>query len=80
MDLRYLIELIIAWKKRIKRDNFKKDAAHPPQVHLVAVVAICQQAFWRPIPSRTDVLSVRLLAINASTTAKVSQFYAVIHY
>lgn len=79
MDLRDLIELIIAWKEWIERDDFKKDATHSPQVHLVAVVAVCQQALRRSVPSRTDVLSVRLLAINASTTAKVGQLHAIIH-
>ena len=75
----HLVEFIGARKEREERDDFKEDTSHTPQVHLVAVVAVCQQALRRPVPSRTDVLSVRLLAINASTTAKVGQLHAIIH-
>lgn len=45
-----LIKFIVAWEERKQRKYFEKDTAHAPVVHLMVIVAICEQAFWRTIP------------------------------
>ena len=80
MDLRDLIELVIAWEEWVQRYNFEKYASNAPQVHLVPIVAIGQQAFRRSVPPSADVLCVWLFAVNTATTAKISKLHAVIHY
>lgn len=57
MNLVHLVQLIVAWEKREQCENLKVDAADAPVVHLVIIVAVCKQAFWRPVPARADVFS-----------------------
>ena len=41
VDPDHLIELIIAWEQWKKRKDLKEDATDSPEIHLIAVVAIC---------------------------------------
>ena len=61
MDLVHLVELVIAGEEREQGDHFEHDASDAPQVHLVAIVSICEQAFWCTIPPGGDVFCVGLL-------------------
>lgn len=45
-----LIKFIVAGEERKQRKYFEKDTAHAPVVHLMVIVAICEQAFWWTIP------------------------------
>ena len=42
MDFVNLVKFIISWKEWEKRYNFEHDTAHSPQIHLIAVVAVCK--------------------------------------
>ena len=44
----------------------------------MGVIAVSQQALWRPVPSSRDVLSVRLLGVYPPTAAKVCQLEAFV--
>ena len=77
MDLVNLVDFIISWEQGEERDNLKEHAAHSPQVHLVTIVAVCQQALWRSVPPRGNVLGVRLLGINSPARSKISQLHVV---
>ena len=79
MDLVHLVELVVPREQREERDNFEHDAAHAPQVHLVPVVAVRQEALGRSVPARRDVFRVGLLAVDASTAAEVGQLDLVLH-
>ena len=57
----------------------KEDAANTPHVHLMCVVAICQQALWRSVPPGGDVLSVWLLGVDATAATKVCQLQTLIN-
>ena len=79
MDLVNLVQLVVAREQRKQRDDFKHDASDAPKVHLVAVVAVGEQAFGRTVPPGRDVLSVRLFRVDTTTTAKVCKFHLVLH-
>ena len=79
MDLVHLIEFIVPRKQREERNDLEHDAADAPQVHLVPIVSISEEALRCTIPPRRDVLCVRLLRIDATTTTKVGQFDLVFH-
>lgn len=51
--------------------NLVEHTASAPQVHLVGVEAICQQALRGPVPARGDVLRVRLFGVDAPAGAEV---------
>ena len=51
MDFVDLVKLIFTGEKRVKRQNFKEDAAHTPNIHFVTVVAVGHEAFWGSVPS-----------------------------
>lgn len=57
----------------------KEHATNSPHVHLVSVVAICQQALWGSVPAGGDVLCVRLLGVDAPTAAKVCQLQTLVY-
>lgn len=50
MNFVYLVKLISSWEKRSQRQYFKEYTSNSPVVHLVIIVAICQQAFRWSIP------------------------------
>lgn len=79
MDLVDLVKLIVSWEERVQGYNFEEHAAYPPNIHLVAVVPIGKQTLWSSIPPRAYVLCVRLLTVDASTTAEVGELDAVVH-
>ena len=51
VDFLNLVNLVGAWKEGEQGNDFKKDAAHAPHVHLVGVVAIGQQALRGTVPA-----------------------------
>lgn len=57
----------------------KEDASNAPHVHLVRVVAICEQALRSSVPAGGDVLRIGLLGVDAPTAAKVCQLQALIN-
>lgn len=79
MYLVHLIEFIISWEKWEQGDDFKHDAADAPKVHLVAVIAVSEEAFGRSVPPRGDVLGVGLLGVDASARPEVGQLDLVLH-
>ena len=77
MDLVNLIYLIISREEGEKRDDFEEDAADTPKIHLVAVVAIGEEALWRPVPPGGDVLCIGLLRVDSSARAEVCKLYVI---
>lgn len=79
MNFVHLVEFVVAGEEREQRDDFEHDAANAPQVHLVAVVTVGEEALGCTVPASGDVLRVRLLRIDATAGAKVGQFNLVLH-
>ena len=80
VDLVNLVQLVVAREERVERNDLEEHAADAPQVHLVAIVAVGQQALGRAVPPRADVLRVRLFAVNPAATTEICEFHAVVHY
>ena len=59
--------------------NLKEDTANAPHIHLVGVIAICEEALRRSVPACGDVLCIRLLGVDPATTAKICQLQALIN-
>ena len=78
MDFVDLVKLVSSREEGEERKDFKENAAHSPNVHFVAVVAVSQKTLRGSIPSSRDILSKRGLGINPSAGAKVSQFNGVV--
>ena len=66
MNFVNLVKFIVTGEEWEQRDDFEHDTADSPQIHLVAVVAICEKALRRTVPSSGDILCVGLLRINAT--------------
>ena len=66
MYLVHLVELVVAGEEWEKGDDFEHDTTDTPQVHLVTVVSISQEAFRRTVPTRRDVLCVWLLRVDTT--------------
>ena len=79
MDLMNLVDFVIAWEEGEERDHFKEHASHPPQIHLVPVVSVRQQALGGSVPTRGDVLCVRLLGVDAAARPEVGELDVVLH-
>ena len=79
MDLVHLVKLIVSWEQGEQRNNLEHDAAHAPQIHLVSIVTVRQQTLGRTVPSGRDILCVRLLRVDATTRAEISQLDLVFH-
>lgn len=77
MDLVNLVELVIAREQRAERQNFVHHAADAPDVHLVAVVTVCQQTLRSSVPARRDVLGQGLILIEASATAEIRELHSL---
>jgi hypothetical protein len=52
VDLLDLVEFVGAGKEGEQGDNFEEDAADTPEVHLVVVEAVSQQALGRAVPEQ----------------------------
>ena len=61
MDLVHLINFIIAWEEGKERENFKENTANTPNVHLVVIVSVGQEALWGSIPPGGNILGKRWL-------------------
>ena len=66
MYLVHLVELVITGEEWEKRDDFEHNTTDTPQVHLVTVVSIGQETFGCTIPTRGDVLCIRLLRVDTT--------------
>lgn len=62
-----LVQLIRAWEEWKETNYFEEYAADTPDIHLIVVITVCEQAFRCTIPARRDVLSIGLFAIDAAT-------------
>ena len=71
VNLMDLIKFVVAGEEREQRQNFEEDAADTPDVHFVAIVTVCHEAFWRSIPSGRNVFCQWRFTVEASTAAKV---------
>ena len=58
--------------------DLEHDAAHAPDVHLVGVEAVGEEALGRAVPASRDVLGVRLLRVDTATRAEVCQLQQVV--
>lgn len=77
MDFVHLVELVVAREKREKGEDLKVHAADSPVVHLVIVIAVSEQALWRSVPPRANVLREGRLRVDATARAEVSQLHLV---
>ena len=73
-----LVELIRARKERKEADDLEEYAANAPDIHLIVVVPVCQQALGGAIPPRRDVFCVRLFAVDAAAGAEVRELEHVL--
>ena len=73
MDLVHLVDLIISWKQREERYHLEKDTAYSPKIHLVTIIAVCEQAFRSTVPAGRDVFCIWLLRVYSSAGSKVCQ-------
>ena len=71
MDSVNLIKLIVTWEEGNESQDFEKDTASAPAVHLISVVAVSQKAFGCSVPSRRDVFCERLLGVKPSAASKI---------
>jgi len=78
MNFMNLIEFIITGKEWEEGENFKHDTSDTPEVHLVAVVAVCKQALRSSVPPGGDVFGVRLFRVDASAGPEIGQLHDVI--
>lgn len=79
VDLVHLVDLIVSWEQREERDNFEEDAANAPQVHLVTVIAVREEALGRTIPTSRDIFRVGLLRVDTAAGAKIGQLDMILH-
>ena len=79
VNLVHLVDLIVAGEQREERDDFKKNAANAPQVHLVTVIAVREKALGCTIPTSRNVLCVRLFRVDATAGTEIGQFDVVFH-
>lgn len=66
-----LIELVVARKQWVQREHLEEHSTSAPQVHLVSVVTVGQQAFGGSVPPSADVLSEGLLRVKPPSAAEV---------
>ena len=78
VDPDHLIELIIAREQWKKRQDLKEDATDSPEIHLIAVVAICEKALGRSVPPCRNILSIGLFRVYASAGAEICELYLII--
>ena len=79
VNLVHLVDLIVAGEEREQRDNLEEDAANAPQVHLVTVIAVREEALGSTIPTSRNVLRVWLFRIDAAAGAEIGQLHVVLH-
>ena len=63
VDLVDLIQLLLSWEKWTEREDLKHHAANAPDVHLVTVVAVGEEALRCPVPPSRDILRQRLILV-----------------
>ena len=72
MNFMDLVKLVVSGEQWEQRQHFKKDAANTPVIHLVIVVTIRHETFWRTVPASTDILGERWLRVDTTTRTKIS--------
>ena len=73
MDFVDLVKLIFTWEQWEQRKNFKEDATHAPDIHLIVIITLCEKALRRPVPSCRYILSVPL-ALHPLAGSEVNKF------
>jgi hypothetical protein len=73
-----LIQLIVPWEQREKGQNLKEYTSNAPVVHLVVIVAICEEAFRRSVPSSRYIFCERWLGVDTSTRTEICELDLVI--
>ena len=51
MDLVHLVQLVVSREQWEQSEHFKVDAADSPVVHLMVIVAVCEQTLRWAVPS-----------------------------
>lgn len=55
-----LVQLVCPGEQRVEAGDLEEHATSTPLVHFRAVVTVRQQALWRAVPPRRDILRIRL--------------------
>ena len=71
VDFVHLVHLVVAGEQWEQRDDLEEHAAYAPKVHLVAVVAVGEEALGRPVPPGGNIFRIRLFRVNASARSKI---------
>lgn len=74
MDLINLVKFVVSGEQGAQRQNFIHDTSNSPNVHFITVISVSQKTFWRSVPTGRNILCQRLILVETSTTAQVSQF------
>lgn len=78
VDFVDLIKFVVSGEDRKQRNNFEKNAAHAPVVHLVIVVAVSHQTFRRAVPPGAYVLCEGGLRVDAATGPEIGKLHLVV--
>ena len=73
VDLVDLVELVLAGEQRAQTEHFVHDAADAPNVHLVGVISVREQALRRAIPPGRNVLGQRHVLVEAAAAAEIGE-------
>lgn len=74
VDPVHLVQLVLAREQRLFGNQLEEHAPEPPDVHLLAVVAVRHEALWRPVPPRRDIVCVGWSAVPIFARPQVSHF------
>jgi hypothetical protein len=80
VDLLDLVELVRTREERKETEDLEPNAASTPEVHLVGVISVRQEALRSAIPARGDVLGVRLFRVDPAAGAKVRELQLIVHH
>lgn len=69
-----LVELVFAGEEGLLCVEFEQDAAVPPDVHLLVVVAVGHEALGGPVPAGGDVVGVGGRGVAALARAQIGDF------
>eukprot|EP00968_Pinguiococcus_pyrenoidosus_P010863 scaffold870_cov268-Pinguiococcus_pyrenoidosus.AAC.65 len=76
-DLVDLVRLGCPWKEGPQREELRKNAAAGPLIDWRVILCGMEQDFWRPVPSRRDVVCVGRPRPNLASQSKVCNFDGV---
>jgi len=73
-----LVQLVVPWEQREQGQNLKEYTSYAPVVHLVVIVAICEEAFRRSVPSCRYVFCEGWLGVDTSARTEICELDLVI--